>query len=923
MVFWQYPDHLLLQICDTGRTMDPKHLESQTVSPLDFDPCRLNSVPEKGLGLAIIKVMMDEVTYTTFEGKNILTLTRFFRPCHANEAPCSEQPRSNRRSVQPMGLILDKHSHTTLTVSAFQDAIRYHARYSLGKRWESCSSRELFTAVALAVRDFLIDRMMDTEDRYQQTDPKRLYYLSMEFLIGQSLRNNLSNLGMLDLCRDALHKMGVNYEKLLESECEAGLGNGGLGRLAACFLDSLATMSMPGYGYGINYEYGVLKQDIDNGYQKEKPDNWLAHGSPWQIAHPDEACIVPLYGRIEHGIDRAGQYNPMWMDWKIIIGIPHDMPIVGFGGRTANVLRLYSARSPEEFDMQIFNEGDYLKAVKQQIASETISKVLYPSDLVEAGRELRLIQEYLLVACALRDIVRQYEKTHATLDQFASKVAIHFNDTHPALAVAELMRILVDEHAQPWEKAWKTTQDVLSYTNHTLMPEALEKWPVSLFEHVLPRHLQIIYEINRRFLAQVATVWPGDHARLQRMSLIGEGKQKQVRMVNLALVGSHSTNGVSALHTQLLKTSLVPDFYHLWPDRFNAKTNGVTPRRWLLQANPLLADLITNTIGNGWITDLGKLRSLEPYAQDPNFQQAFLAIKRSNKTRLARIIHDRCRVVVNPDALFDVHVKRIHEYKRQLLNVMQIIHQYLRIIQDGYIPPVPRVYIFAGKAAPGYWAAKQIIKLITSVKQVINTDPRVRGLITVVFLPNYRVSLAEQIIPAADLSEHLSLAGTEASGTGNMKFAMNGVLTIGTHDGATIEITEEVGQENIFLFGLQAEEVRQMREQGTYHPRTYYHRHPAIRRLMDTFVSGLFCPDEPGRFRWIYESILDRGEDPYFHLADLESYIETQERVAQAFTDPACWADKAILNVARIGTFSSDRAIAEYAREIWNIKPIL
>lgn len=829
---------------------------------------------------------------------------------------------SNRRPEQQARLTSKKHSDVALTVPAFLDTIRYHARYSLGKRWGLCSGRELFTAVALAVRDALIDRMLETEDRYQQTDPKRVHYLSMEYLLGRSLKNNLSNLGMLDLCRDALRKMGVDFEEVMEGECEAALGNGGLGRLAACFLDSLATMGMPGYGYGLNYEYGLFKQDIDNGYQKEKPDNWLIHGSPWQIERPDEACIVPLYGRIEHGIDRAGQYNPMWMDWKIIVGVPHDMPIVGFGGQTVNVLRVYSARSSAEFDMQIFNEGDYLKAVEQQIASETISKVLYPSDLVEAGRELRLVQEYLLVACTLRDIVRRYEKSHATFDQFASKVAIHLNDTHPALAVAELMRILVDEHAQPWEKAWETTQATLSYTNHTLMPEALEKWSVSLLEYVLPRHLQIIYEVNHRFLAQVASVWPDDHERLRRMSLIEEGEQKAVRMVNLALVGSHSTNGVSALHTQIVKTSLVPDFYQLWPEKFNTKTNGVTPRRWLLQANPLLADLITSTIGSDWITDLGKLRALEPYAQDPDFQQAFMKVRRSSKTLLTQIIYDRCRVAVSPDALFDVHVKRIHEYKRQLLNVMQIIHQYLRMIQDGITPPVPRVYIFAGKAAPGYWAAKQIIKLITSVGQVINADPRVQGLIKVVFLPDYRVSLAEQIVPATDVSEQISMAGTEASGTGNMKFAMNGALTIGTHDGATIEIMDEVGQENIFLFGLQVEEIRKMRERGSYHPLTYYHRNPDIRRLMDTFASGLFCPDEPSRFRWIYESVLDRG-DPYFHLADLESYIETQERVAQAFKDPVGWTCKAILNVARTGKFSSDRAIAEYAREIWNIKPIL
>ncbi|MDE2484205.1 MAG: glycogen/starch/alpha-glucan phosphorylase [candidate division NC10 bacterium] len=811
--------------------------------------------------------------------------------------------------------------HLALTVSAFQDAIRYHARYSLGKKWERCSSHELFMAVAFAVRDALIDRMLDTEERYQQANPKRLHYLSMEFLLGQSLRNNLSNLGMLDPCREALRTMGVDLDEILEGESEAALGNGGLGRLAACFLDSLATMGMPGYGYGINYEYGLFKQAIDSGYQKEKPDNWLARGNPWQIERPDEACIVPVYGRVEHGIDRAGGYNPMWMDWKIIIGVPHDMPIVGYGGNTVNVLRLYSARSSEEFDMQIFNEGDYLKAVEQQIASETISKVLYPADSIEAGRELRLLQEYLLVACALRDIVRRYGRNHGDFDQFASKVAIQLNDTHPALAVAELMRMLVDEHAQPWETAWEITQATLSYTNHTLMPEALEKWSVSLLEAVLPRHLQIIYEINRRFLAQVASMWPRDHERLRRMSLIEEGEQKRVRMVNLAIVGSHAVNGVSTLHTQLVRTALAPDFAQLWPDKFSTKTNGVTPRRWLLQANPLLADLITNTIGNGWIADLDKLRALEPYVQDASFRQAFMAIKRVNKVRLARLIYDVSRVVVSPDALFDVHVKRIHEYKRQLLNVMQIVHQYLCMIQDGQEPPVPRVYIFAGKAAPGYWTAKQIIKLVTSVGQIINNDPRVKGLIKVVFIPDYRVSLAEQIVPAADVDQQISMAGTEASGTGSMKFAMNGALIVGTHDGANIEIMQEVGKDNVFLFGLQVEAIRQMRERGSYHPRDYYHRNPHIRRLMETFASNLFCPNQPGLFRWIDESILDHG-DPYFHLADLESYIETQNRVAQAFTDPAGWACKAIFNVARTGKFSSDRAIAEYAREIWNIQPI-
>ena len=808
------------------------------------------------------------------------------------------------------------------SASALHDSICQHVKYSLGKECHNLSGHDLFLAMALAVRDRLVDRMLETEERYQKADVKRLYYLSMEFLMGRSLGNNLSNLGILDHCQEALRKIEVELEEAEESEGDAALGNGGLGRLAACFLDSLATLDMPGYGYGINYEYGVFKQEIDDGYQKEKPDNWLAHGTPWEIARPDEACLVPVYGRIEHALDRSGQYNPMWMDWKVLIGVPHDMPIVGYGGRTVNFLRLYSAKSSHEFDMQIFNEGDYLRAVEQKIASETISKVLYPSDSIEAGQELRLVQEYFLVACALRDIVSRYLKSHDTFDKFPSKVAIQLNDTHPALAVAELMRMLIDENNLPWDTAWEITQATLGYTNHTLLPEALEKWTVSLFEYVLPRHLQIIYEINSRFLAHVASVWPGDNERLRRMSIIEEGEQKQVRIAHLAIVGSHSVNGVAALHSELLKTKLVPDFHQLWPDKFNNKTNGVTQRRWLLKANPLLAHFINKTIGDGWITNLDKLKALQSYAEDDRFQQEFLNIKRSNKEKLAGLIKETTRVVVDPDSLFDIQVKRLHEYKRQLLNVMHIIHEYLCLIEDNHEPTVPRTYIFAGKAAPGYWAAKQIIKLINSVAKIINNDPGVKGQIKVVFIPDYRVSLAEKIIPAADLSEQISTAGKEASGTGNMKFAMNGALTIGTLDGANIEIMEEVGKENIFIFGLRAEEIQAMRNQGPfYNPWDYYHRNPSVRRVMDSFNSDLFCPQEPGLFNWIYHAVLDHG-DEYFHLADLPSYIEVQEKAGAEFKHPAVWARKAILNVARIGKFSSDRTIREYAREIWNIESV-
>jgi glycogen phosphorylase len=804
-------------------------------------------------------------------------------------------------------------------MAAFTASIRQHMRYSLGKKWENPSNRDLFMATALTVRDWMVDRMLATEERCQKVQAKRLYYLSMEYLIGRSLSNNLANLGLLEPCRESLLAMGVDLEEVRESEADAALGNGGLGRLAACFLDSLATLDMPGYGYGINYEYGLFKQEIDAGYQREKPDNWLAHGTPWQIERPDEACRIPVYGRLEQLPDHAGRITPHWVDAQILIGIPYDMPIVGYGGRTTNGLRLYSARSSHEFDMQIFNQGDYLKAVELKIGTEIISKVLYPSDSVRAGRELRLVQEYFLVGCALQDIVRHYLADHTTFDQFPAKVAIQLNDTHPALAVAEVMRLLLDEHHVPWQTAWEMTQATMGYTNHTLLPEAMEKWPISLLEYVLPRHMQIIYDINHQFLQHVTTVWPGDLARLQRMSLIEEGEQKQVRMAHLAMVGSHSVNGVAALHTELVKTSLVPDFYQLWPERFNNKTNGVTQRRWLLQANPLLADLVHRTIGDDWIMDLEKLSGLESYAGDAGFQREFMQIKRANKEQLAAVIKDTTQVSVAPDSLFDIQVKRIHEYKRQLLNVMHIVHEYLALVEDGREPTVPRTYIFAGKAAPGYWAAKQTIKLINNVGHVVNHDPKVMGLMKVVFIPDYRVSIAEKIIPAADVSEQISTAGKEASGTGNMKFAMNGALTVGTLDGANIEIMQEVGRENIFIFGLTPEEVRHMRDDFSYHPRDYYHRCPAVKRVMDALNSTMFCPFEPGLFTWIYQAIMDYG-DEFFHLADMPSYLEVQEQVGREFNDTPTWATKAILNVARIGKFSSDRTVREYARDIWHIK---
>ena len=804
------------------------------------------------------------------------------------------------------------------SIAAFRESIERHARYSLAQGWESLSPRQVFECVSLAVRDLIVDGRLETERRHRRADAKHLYYLSIEYLLGRTLTNNLSNLGIYDLCGETLRQMGVSLEAVEEAERDAALGNGGLGRLAACFLDSLATLDMPGYGYGINYEYGLFKQEIDDGYQREKPDNWLAFGTPWEIERPEEACLVPVYGRIEHGVDRSGHYNPMWLEWRLIIGVPHDVPVVGYGGRTVNLLRLFSARSSSDFDMQVFNTGDYLKALEQKIASENISKILYPSDAVLPGQELRLLQEYFLVACAVRDVVARYRRDHQTFDAFPTKVAVHLNDTHPALAIAELMRILIDERDLPWDAAWQTTQSTMGYTNHTLLPEALEKWPVALLERVVPRHLQIIYEINRRFLAHVASIWPGDDGRLQRMSLVEEGDSRQVRMAHLSIVGSHSINGVSALHSRLVRTTLARDFYALWPERFNNKTNGVTPRRWLVQANPLLTALITRNIGDKWITDLERLRELEPFANDSAFQQEFAAIKRSNKERLARVIAETTSTTIDPDSLFDVQVKRIHEYKRQLLNVLRIAHEYLCLVEDGKPPAVPRTYIFAGKAAPGYRAAKQIIKLICSVGSVINSDPRATGHIKVVFVPDFRVSLAEKIFPGADLSEQISTAGSEASGTGNMKLAMNGALTIGTLDGANVEMLEAVGAENMFIFGLTADRIQALREHAGYRPRELYDRDPRVKRVIDAFGSSLFSPTEPGLLQWVVESLLHRG-DAYFHLADLPAYIDTQHQVDDAFRQPTTWASKAILNVARIGRFSSDRTVAEYARDIWGI----
>ncbi len=807
------------------------------------------------------------------------------------------------------------------TAELLREAILRHVRYTLVRPTSELKAADYLKPVSLAIRDRIVDRMLETESRFRHKDVKRLYYLSMEFLMGRSLGDNLSNLRIEELCREVLAGFGVDLDDVLESESDAGLGNGGLGRLAACFLESLATLGMPGYGYGIDYEYGLFKQEIFNGFQREKPDRWKANGTPFQIEHPEEAISIPMYGRLDSQRDAEGNLKQTWINYKIVLGIPTDMPIVGYLGQTVNWLRLFTARASEDFDIDIFNRGDYLRAVEQKIASENISRVLYPSDSAIAGKELRLVQEYFLVACAIGDIMRHFRQQHDDVELLPAKAAIQMNDTHPSLAIVELMRILLDQYGLPFDKAWNITCNTLAYTNHTLLPEALEKWSVPLMEKILPRHLQIIFSINDRFLHEINNLPSMDAEKLRKMSIVEEGYEKHVRMANLCIVGSHSVNGVSELHSRLLVKSLVPEFAELWPEKFNNKTNGVAPRRWLMKANPGLTDLISRTLDEQkWITDLRRLRDLEPWAEDKEFRAAFKEVKRQNKLTLADAIRNQVGVIVDPDSIFDVQIKRIHEYKRQLLAVMDVIHEYLRIVEHGEAPSAARTHIFAGKAAPGYWAAKQIIKLIHNVADVVNNDDRVKDAIKVTFLPDYRVSLAALIIPGADLSEQISTAGMEASGTGNMKLAMNGALTIGTWDGANIEIAEEVGPDNIFIFGLRAEEIQEMQKKGDYNPRDRYDNDPDVKEVMDALASDRFCPNEHGLFRWIFDELVHRG-DRWYHIADFPSYVQTQKQIAAEYRQDEIWCRKAVLNVARIGKFSSDRTVLEYARDIWHIGP--
>lgn len=793
-----------------------------------------------------------------------------------------------------------------------------HLRFSRGKLPETATTYDRYLALAMAVRDRLAERWVQTARTYYAQDVKRAYYLSAEYLLGRALGNNLLNTGLMNAAKEVFQEAGIDLTSLLEVEPDAGLGNGGLGRLAACFLDSLATLQLPGFGYGIRYEFGIFTQDLVAGHQVERADEWLKFGNPWEIVRPEKAVAVRFYGHVEHHHSSDGRPVARWVGGKTVLGVPYDTPIAGYANNTVNTLRLWQARASAEFDLKVFNDGDYERSVVEKNDSEVISKVLYPNDKFAHGKELRLKQQYFFVACSIKDIVRRYLKTHTDFRAFADKVSIQLNDTHPAIAVAELMRVLVDEKRIGWEEAWQVTVGVFGYTNHTLLSEALERWPVALFERLLPRHLEIIYELNARFLRQVQIRYPMDNDRLSRMSFIEEGPERQVRMANLAVVGSHSTNGVAALHTELLQKNLFRDFSEMYPERFNNKTNGVTPRRWLLACNPRLSALITSRIGDGWAKDLEQLKGLERFATDREFMTAFRAAKHANKEDLAAHMRDLVWLSVDPNAIFDVQVKRLHEYKRQLLNAIHIIALWNRARRDPSKVIHPRVFIFGGKAAPGYHMAKLIIRLINGIAEVVNSDAKQTG-VQVIFLPNYRVSLAERIIPAADVSEQISTAGKEASGTGNMKFSLNGALTLGTLDGANIEIRQAVGPENFFLFGLTEQQVAERQWQG-YRPREYYEKNAELKAAIDLIDSGFFSPEDPELFRPLVQSILE--EDRYMVLADFEAYCKAQEDVARAYLDADSWTTRAILNVARMGWFSSDRAIREYADQIWHIKPV-
>ena len=808
---------------------------------------------------------------------------------------------------------------TGMSVQTLKRALADNLYYVQGKSESFATPHDYYMALAHTVRDRLFHRRIKTAQTYYEQDVKTVYYLSAEFLIGRLLSNNLINIGLSQQVRQALLEVGLDFDEILERENDPGLGNGGLGRLAACFLDSLATLEIPAIGYGIRYEYGIFEQLIHDGWQIEDPDKWLRYGNPWEICRPDYLVTVKFGGRTTADYEQQGRYQVQWIPERTVMGVPYDLLVPGYGNNTVNKLRLWSARAGDEFNFHHFNRGDYALAVADKTFSENISKVLYPNDETPQGQELRLQQQYFFVSCSLQDIIRLYLRNHDDFDAFPDKVAIQLNDTHPSIGVAELMRLLVDEHGLNWDQAWGITQKTFAYTNHTLLAEALERWSTDMFGRLLPRHLEIIYEINYHFLEEVRSKYPGDEAKVMRMSLIGESPQKHVRMAHLACVGSHAVNGVAQLHTELIKQNVMPDFYELWPEKFSNKTNGVTPRRWLLLSNPQLASLITEKIGTNWLKQLEDIQQIEAFVDDTEFCDRWRQIKQQNKQQLAAYIQQKNGVEVDPNSLFDIHIKRMHEYKRQLLAVMHIITLYNRIKTNPNADILPRTCIICGKAAPGYYMAKLIIKLINSVADVVNHDPDLHGRLKVVFLANCSVSLAQRVYPAADLSEQISMAGKEASGTGNMKFTLNGALTIGTLDGANIEIRQEVGAENFFLFGLTAEEVVALKAKG-YNPRDYYNSNTELRQVIDRIASGYFSHGNPAVFRPIVDSLLN--EDQYLHLADYQSYIDCQEQVAAAYRNQENWNRMSILNAARVGKFSSDRTIQEYCQDIWQVEPV-
>jgi glycogen phosphorylase len=803
------------------------------------------------------------------------------------------------------------------SVDALKKSFEFHLKYSLADDHLSATKRDLYTSLALSIRDRLIKKWLLCQHSYYENDAKRVYYLSMEFLIGRLMNNSLINLGFHDEFCQALDELGYNMGDLEEMEIEAGLGNGGLGRLAACFMESLATLGVPVWGYGIRYEFGIFHQKIMDGYQVETADNWLRSGSPWEIPRPRFLYPVQFEGRVETSLNRHGEPEFKWVDTSRVMAMPFDIPVPGYKNQTVNNLRLWSARSDRELDLKLFNDGNYVQALKDKQDTEIISKVLYPSDANQNGKRLRLKQEYFFVSASLQDIIRRFKKSHSDFALFPSKVAIQMNDTHPALAIADLMRILIDEEKLQWKKAWDITVQTFGFTNHTILPEALEKWPLELMEDLLPRHLQIIFKINDHLIKEVQKKFPNDLERIRRMSLVEEGFSKSIRMAHLAIVGSHSLNGVAEIHSDILQKDVFRDFHDLYPERFNNKTNGITQRRWLKVCNPGLSNLINRNIGEGWITNLYDLKALSSKCDDPGFQEEWRNIKHQNKERLAKFILDRVGVKVNLESIFDVHIKRFHEYKRQLLNILHCIILYNRLIKNPEEVTGSYTKIFAGKAAPGYAMAKLIIKLVNAIGERINNDPKIQDRLKIVFIPNYSVTVAEVIIPGSDLSEQISTAGMEASGTGNMKLALNGALTIGTLDGANVEILREVGKENIFIFGLTAEEVKE-KKQDYFDPRNIYRNNQEVKEALDQIGNGFFSPEMPELFQPITDYFLMHN-DPYMILADIEAYLQCHDKVAKEFQNVESWTQKSILNTANMGFFSSDRSVAEYAKDIWGI----